>query len=255
MATNILITGASSGIGAALAELYAGSDITLFLSGRNTERLDGIAQICRKRGADARACVLDVTDRNAMKEWIETCDAEHPLDLIIANAGISSGMQQHHVDSCDKEALSCQIHAINVEGVQNTVEPAIPLMKVRGQGQVAIMSSLAGLRPLPSAPAYSASKVAVRHYGEALRHELQPFGIKINVILPGFVESRITAQNTFKMPLLMTASSAAEIIRKGLSRDKARIAFPFPMYAMMWAIAALPIAVGDIVLSSLPRKQ
>jgi len=190
-----------------------------------------------------------------MKDWIEASDADRPLDLIIANAGISSGVQRGHTNYPGEQVSSQQIHAINVEGVKNTVEPAVPLMQSRQRGQIAIMSSLAGLRPLPSAPAYSASKVAIRHYGEALRHELQPFGIKINVILPGFVESRITAQNTFKMPLLMTASSAAEIIRKGLSRDKARIAFPFPMYAMMWAIAALPIAVGDIVLSSLPRKQ
>lgn len=253
--TSVLITGASSGIGAALAREYAKPGISLFLSGRNSERLSDVATTCRNAGAVVNTQVIDVTDEAAMATWIRTCDAARPLELVIANAGISGGMQRKDNSSPNEMAITHEIHAVNVRGVQNTVEPALALMKVRENGQVAIMSSLAGLREMPSAPAYSASKVTVREYGERLRKDMRSSGIKVNVIMPGFVESAITAQNPFPMPMLMEAHRAAGIIQEGLMRDRARIAFPFPMYALMWVIAKLPRFLGDLVLGGLPKKS
>lgn len=252
---SVLITGASSGIGAALAQIYAAPGTSLFLGGRNLERLEAIADACRASGAVVNPGVVDVTDAGAMATWIQTCDAARPLDLVIANAGISGGMQRGNAATPDENAIAREIHAVNVIGVHNTVDPALALMQKRGRGQIAITSSLAGLREMPSAPAYSASKVSVRQYGEHLRKDMKPSGIDINVIMPGFVESGITAQNTFPMPMLMDAPKAAMIIQDGLIRNKARIAFPFPMYAMMWAIAALPEKLGNYLLASLPKKN
>ncbi|MBT3765067.1 MAG: SDR family NAD(P)-dependent oxidoreductase [Rhodospirillaceae bacterium] len=247
--TSILITGASSGIGAALALVYAGPNVDLFLSGRDQNRLIKIAQACREKGAKVFEQTISVTDQSAMATWILDADSQAPLDLVVANAGISGGSDSQN------EELSRQIFATNVDGVLNTVLPIIPRMISRKRGQLALMSSLAGFRGLPSAPAYSASKAAVRSYGEALRGSLSNDGIKVSVICPGFVESRITEKNKFYMPLLMTAPKAANIIKMGLANNKPRIAFPFLMYAVVWLMSALPTMLMDPIVNRLPKKK
>ena len=118
----------------------------------------------------------------------------------------------------------------------NTVIPALEVMEVRGTGQIAIVSSLASFRGFPGTPAYAASKAAVRVWGEGLRGRYAPKGIKISVICPGFVESRMTANNPFPMPLLMTARKPRDIIRRGLEKKHARIAFPWQMYFACLAV-------------------
>ncbi|HJN22922.1 MAG TPA: SDR family NAD(P)-dependent oxidoreductase [Rhodospirillales bacterium] len=248
---SILITGASSGIGAGLARLYAGPGISLAISGRDKERLLAVAETCRRRGAQVIAEVIDVKDRNAMAKWIERVDGEHPLDLVVANAGISGGAGGHGED----EDQVREIFAVNMAGVLNTVLPTMALMRQRKSGQIAIMSSLAGFIGLPGAPAYSASKAAVKVYGEALHGWLKVDNIRVSVICPGYVKTRITANNAFPMPFLMTADKAARKIKHGLSRDKARIAFPLPMAAVMWLIAALPAAISGTLLRCLPKKK
>ncbi len=247
---SILITGASSGIGAGLARLYAGPGISLAISGRDKERLLAVAETCRRRGAQVIAEVIDVKDRNAMAKWIERVDGEHPLDLVVANAGISGGAGGHGED----EDQVREIFAVNMAGVLNTVLPTMALMRQRKSGQIAIMSSLAGFIGLPGAPAYSASKAAVKVYGEALHGWLKVDNIRVSVICPGYVKTRITANNAFPMPFLMTADKAARKIKHGLSRDKARIAFPLPMAAVMWLIAALPAAISGALLRRMPKK-
>ncbi|MBI3505448.1 MAG: SDR family NAD(P)-dependent oxidoreductase, partial [Proteobacteria bacterium] len=124
----------------------------------------------------------------------------------------------------------------------------------RGTGQIALLSSLAGFRGLPGAPAYCASKAAVRVWGEALRADWLGRGIKINVVCPGYVTTRMTAHNDFPMPFLMPAERAARIMLDGLARDRARIAFPWPLYAAVRMIAALPPGLLDPLLRRLPRK-
>ena len=247
---SILITGASSGIGAALACEYARPGITLALSGRDAARLDAIAAGCRARGAAATCQVVDVTDRDRMAHWMATADRARPLDLVIANAGISAGTG----GGMEPEAQARAIMAINVDGVSNTIYPAIALMSPRRRGQIAIMSSLAAFRGFPGAPAYCASKAAVRILGEALRGTLHERGIGVTVICPGYVESRMTAVNRFRMPLLMPADRAARIIRRGLARGRARIAFPWPTYAAVRLLAGFPPAWIDPLMRRLPRK-
>ena len=173
---NILITGGSSGIGEALALYYAASGVFLALSGRNNDRLNAIAKKCEAKGAIVKAALVDVTDYNAMKEWIEDVDHHCPLDLVIANAGISGGTAG--LDKGEEISQIQNIFSVNVDGVFHTIEPALKKMSERNAGQIAIVSSLAGFRGWPGAPAYSASKGAVRFYGEALRGALKDTNIK-----------------------------------------------------------------------------
>lgn len=248
---NILITGASSGIGEALALFYAAKGRTLFLCGRNRERLEEAARKCRLKGAEVYAECVDVTDSDALKEWIFKCDDAAYLDLAIANAGISAGPAGAEGET---EEQTRRIFAVNLGGVLNTVFPVMERMRKRKKGQIAVLSSLAGYRGLPSAPAYSGSKTAVRAWGEALRGRLVRENIEVNVICPGFVASRITAKNKFPMPFFMPADKAAKIIAKGLSKNKSRITFPWPMAFLAWLMSILPAAIADRILSHLPEK-
>ncbi len=249
--TSILITGASSGIGAALAKAYAAPGVRLALSGRNEARLTMVAGLCRGGGAEVTTALRDVTDAEAMAGWIAEVDQQRPLDLVIANAGISAGT----ADGGEDRAQSAAVFAVNLDGVRNTVLPAIEAMQARGRGQIAIMSSLAAFRGFPGAPAYCASKAAVRIWGEALRGHLAGDGVGVSVICPGFVRSRMTEVNDFPMPFLMDAERAAVIILRVLARNRGRIAFPLPTYFWAWLLGVLPTALTDRLLRKMPKKS
>ncbi|MGE5504802.1 MAG: SDR family NAD(P)-dependent oxidoreductase [Actinomycetota bacterium] len=247
----ILITGASSGIGAALARLYAHPGTLLFLGGRDEGRLAAVAATCRDKGADVDAHTVDVTDAEATADWIEAADERRPLDLVVANAGISAGTAGGDEGAAQTRA----IFAVNLDGTVNVVEPSIAAMRRRGAGQIALMSSVAGFRGMGGAPAYCASKAAVRVWGEGLRAWLGPQGIKVSVICPGFVATPMTAVNRFPMPFLMDPDRAARIIADGLARDRGRIAFPWPTYALARVLSSLPEPVCDWLGRVLPGKD
>lgn len=249
-ATSILITGASSGIGEALARRYAKAGTHLALTGRDPARLEEVAETCRKLGATVESAVLDVQDREGLINWMREIDEAAPLELVIANAGVSAGTGS----GGETAEQARRIMAVNVDGVMNTVLPAIELMKPRRRGQIAIMSSLAAFKGFPGAPAYCASKAAVRLWGESLRGDLHSAGIGVSVICPGFVKSRMTAVNDFPMPLLMESERAASIIQRGLAANRARIVFPFRLYAVVWSLAVLPVWLIDPILRRLPQK-
>ena len=246
---SILITGASSGIGEALALAYAAPEIFLRFSGRDPKRLEAVAQACRKRGAEVSAQTVDVADRDAMAAWIEAEDDACALDLVIANAGVSAETSGNAGDSVRA------VMAVNLAGVLNTVLPALPRMQKRKAGKIALMSSLAAFRGLPSAPAYCASKAAVKSWGEALRGRVWRDGVRVSVVCPGFVKSRITDRNAFAMPFLMDADKAARIIKAGIAKDKARIAFPLPLVLAVQLLGALPPSWTDLLLRRMPMKE
>jgi short-subunit dehydrogenase len=250
---SILITGASSGIGAALAEAYAMPGVTLFLGGRDEARLTEIASACRSLGASVHERPVDVTDVDRMTSWISECDGQAPLDLVIANAGISVGTGE--VQSPDFDVRTRALFAVNVDGSLNTILPVLPRMQSRGHGQVALMSSMAGFRGLAGASAYCATKAATRVLGEGLRATLSESGIEVSVICPGYVRTPMTDTNNFPMPFLMPVEKAAQIIRSGLANNRSRIAFPWRMYALLWSLQLLPIALTDAIVARLPRKD
>jgi short-subunit dehydrogenase len=259
---SILITGASSGIGEALAAAYAAPGVFLALTGRDHARTEAAAAACRAKGAEVLAEIVGAQEPEAMPALVARAHARHPLDLVVANAGISAGTG----GKGESVAQARRIIDVNVLGVVNAVAPAIELMlqKPRAgaalrdrapRGQIAIVSSLAGFRGFPGAPAYCASKAAVKVWGEGLRGELHAHGIGISVICPGYVRTRMTEGNTFPMPLLMDADRAVRIIRRGLERNKARIAFPWRLAFMVNLIAALPPAWTDPLFRKLPKKK
>lgn len=242
--TSILITGASGGIGAALARDYASKGIHLALGGRDRARLDEVTRACRALGAKVSIQDVDVTDPAAMNGWIGEADAARPLDLVVANAGISTPWDL-------REGLREQLRevlAVNLDGVIHTVQPALDVMRPRRHGQIALMSSIAGFHGMPRSPAYSVSKCAVKAYGEALRGLYWREGIRVSVICPGFVQTRMTAKNAFPMPFLMTPERAARIIRRGLARDRPRIVFPWQMLVIMRLLGLLPERLADRLL-------
>ena len=248
--TNILITGASSGLGEALARAYARPGVFLALNGRNAERLAVVATTCRAQGAAVTEAVLDVARASELEGWLLEVDRAHPFDLVIANAGISAGTGR----GAESPEQTDSIVAVNVHGVMNTVVPLLPALAARGRGQIALMSSLASFRGFPGAPTYCASKAWVRVWGEGLRVELARQAVEVSVICPGFVDTRMTQANQFAMPFLMTAERAARIIVRGLARNRGRIAFPWQTYALSWLLAAQPAPLSDLLLRLTPPK-
>jgi len=252
---SILVTGGSSGIGRALAWHYAAPGVCLTITGRDRERLAVAREALEARGASVAAMPVSVTDAAAMEALIREAEARRPLDLVVANAGVSGGTGGSGGEGAEQTR---RITAVNVEGVVNTIEPAVAAFRQRrsaGPGlQLALLSSLAGFRGYANAPAYCASKAWVRIWGEALRADLRPLGVGVSVICPGFVESRITAVNDFPMPMLWTAEKAAVRIAQGLARNKRRIAFPLPLYLASLAVAALPAALVDWAERRVPAK-
>ena len=247
---HILMTGASSGIGESLALAYGRAGVTLSLSGRDAVRLEAVAGRCRARGATVDTIVLDVTETDAMARWIAARDAAMPLDLVIANAGVSAGLGAQG----ENAAATRHIFAVNLDGVLNTALPAIEFFRTRRRGQLAVISSLASFRGVGGAPAYCASKAAVRVWGEGLRSALAKENIGVSVVCPGFVVSRMTDVNTFPMPFLMSAERSARIIQRGLAANKGRIAYPWPMMAAVWLLAALPDVIANAIGRVLPEK-
>lgn len=237
---SILITGASSGIGEGLALAYAGPGVSLALTGRDAGRLEAVAGACRARSARVETALIDVADGDAMERWIAMIDQATPVDLVIANAGRGAG-----IGAVDNPETTRAVFAVNVTGVLNAVLPLIPRFIERRRGQIALMSSLVSFRGVPGASSYSASKAAVRMWGEGLRGDLHDFGVEVSVVCPGFVRSRMTDQNDFHMPFLMSTDRATDIIRRGLERNRGRIAFPLPLYLFAWFVGGLPPLLTD----------
>jgi short-subunit dehydrogenase len=247
----ILITGASSGLGMALAIEYANESTLLILIGRNKNNLDNVALNCQQKGSKTIIELADVRDNSKMLNLYNKINKNYNIDLVIANAGISAGT----LGGPESDRQVREIFTTNIDGVLNTINPAIDKMRQQGYGQIAIISSLAGFRGLPSSPAYSASKAAVRIYGEALRGSLKKINIKVNVICPGYIRTPMTDINNFPMPFIMNSDKAAKIIKNKISQNKGRIAFPFLLYFLVWLLSLISIKITDPIFEKLPGKK
>ena len=251
---HIVITGASSGIGAALARVYSASGRRLSLIGRDRGRLEAVASDGRARGGDVDVYVADVTDPGAIGRVLTTCDRLQPVDLIIASAGIG-GRASLAPDSGEPCHVARKILITTALGVINTVAPLLPRLVARRRGQIAIVSSLAGLVSLPACPAYCASKAAVRAYGAALRGLLAPSGVAVSVVCPGFVDTPMSASLPFRPPFLWTADRAARHVARALARGRREILFPWPLAVAVRVLPMLPNALADRVLILLRARE
>ena len=248
---SIFITGASSGLGSHLALEYAQNGRTLHLCGRNKERLEASAQSCRKKGAKVFTYIFDTTDEKAATKAITQAFKRTPLDLVIANAGVSAGV----IGMPENTEATRKIMTTNIFGTLNTVLPALELMKKRHKGHIALIASLAGYRGMASCPAYSASKAAVKAFGEALYGQQKPKRIHITTICPGFIETPLTDKNKFYMPFLMKANKAARIIHKQLNKRPALIGFPRIMVFAAWLGSCLPSWIALPLFALFPKKE
>lgn len=246
----ILITGANSGLGKALALEYANEHCILYLTGRDRKRLQEIAKLCKEKGAQVKTAIIDVKDAKEFASLVDKFDKENPIDMVIANAGISAGTS----GTCESYEQVSNIFKTNIDGVINTIHPIIEKMTARKFGQVVLISSLAGYRGLPSSPAYSASKAAVKVYGEGLRGALKNSNIKVTVVTPGYIKTPMTDVNNFPMPCLIEAEKAAKLIKRRLNGNPARIAFPLPFYLLVWFVSILPPFITDPIFAMLPGK-
>jgi len=242
---SILITGAARGLGAALAQAYAGPDVHLFINDLRAEKLAQTAEACRESGAAVQDVVLDVSDRRAMQEWIGSADDTRPLDLVIANAAISHGT----VNNLESPEQVYQVFEANLTGALNTALPALELFRSRGEGHIALLSSLAEVRGLPVAPSYCASKAAIRVFGEGLASLVRREGVLVTTIIPGFMKTPMSGGNQYAMPLVVDLDQAVRKIQRGLAKGKTRISFPWPMTFGAWLLKLAPQSLVDRVVA------
>jgi short-subunit dehydrogenase len=243
---HLLLTGASGGIGRALAEAYAAPGTTLSLTARDGGRLGAVASLCRARGAVAEAAALDVTDAGALAAWMAMRDEALPVDLLIANAGITGGSTA--ANAVEDIAEIRRLFEVNYFGVLHTVEPVLPRFLARRRGHVALMCSVAAFHGLPGTSGYGATKAAVKSYGEALRTRLHGSGVGVTTIFPGFVETAMSARLDGPKPMRWSAERAASRIRAGLDRGRGRIAFPLPLALGLLALDWLPLPLRDRIM-------
>ena len=229
---SVVITGASKGLGEALARLYAHPGRTLGLLGRDRHRLEAVAARCRNQATHVVTAALDVKDGPALARWFKAFDAEHPVDLLIVNAGMFTGHGRFVPETVQEMT---ELLRTNLEGAVLTITAAVPMMRARQRGRIAIVGSLAALYPLADAPAYSASKAGVIAYGEALREWLAPDHVAVSLIYPGHIKTAQVEHHVGALPLMVSAETAARIIKRGLDRGRASIAFP---KALLWLIRA-----------------
>jgi short-subunit dehydrogenase len=245
---NIIITGASSGLGKELAKTYSELGAkNILLIGRHKKRLEETKELIN---CNSQIAICSVTDKSLMHKTFKDFNKKYPVDLIIANAGISGGTS----NGGEGEEQLSEIFAININGVINSIYPLLEDFKSRKHGHITIVSSIAGYRGLPSAPAYSASKACVKNLGEALHGELKTYGIAVTTICPGYIRTPLTDANKFPMPFLMEPNKAAHKIIKAIAKKKIRYSFPLPMHIAAWLLVALPIRLTNIIVSRLPKK-
>ena len=239
----ILITGATGGIGAALARRYARPGRTLILHGRDAARLQALARACEASGARAVSLIFDLRDAAEAVRTLQEASREHAIDLAIIGAGVThsigDGKEVEHWD------IAREVLAVNLDGAFITIAAVLPEMRRRAAGQIAILSSLSAYYGLPITPTYCASKAALKAYGEALRGWLAPQGIGVSVVLPGFVRTGMMERFPCATPGALSAEEAALRIERGLTANSARIAFPRRLAWGAWWLAVLPAALSQ----------
>ncbi|QQS33191.1 MAG: SDR family NAD(P)-dependent oxidoreductase [Acidobacteriota bacterium] len=239
----IFLTGASSGIGEALARAFAGKGAVIGLLARRKDLLDRIAKDCEKAGGTARVFAVDVTDGDAVQKAVDEFlhEFEH-IDVAIANAGIGG----NNAETRDLNPLAVKkVIDINLLGAVNAVHAVLPGMKRRNSGHIVAISSLAGFRGLPKSAAYSASKAGMTAFFESVRLDVKHSGIDVTIIQPGFIKTPLTAGREAKMPFLMDLEDAVPLFIRAIERRKKFAAFPWQLATIVRAGKIMPAWLYD----------
>lgn len=255
---SVWISGASSGIGEAVARELGRRGCELALFARRAERLEQIREQIRSEASDAGASprrVLvqagDVRDRRRVGEAIAEADVElGGLDVVILNAGIGDTFDPARFDAAAVERL----FAVNFLGVVYGLEAALPPMLERGRGRIACLSSIAGTRGMPTAAPYCASKAALSTFLESVRIDLRGRGVRISTISPGFVRTPLTDRNRFPMPWILPAEDAARRIVAGIRRGRREIRFPRRLTAPVRLLRLVPAGIWEWTMARLARR-
>jgi short-subunit dehydrogenase len=238
----VLVTGASSGIGRGLAVELARRGASVGLLARRAALLHEIVGEIEAAGGRAVALPVDVTDAGAVRAAAEQLSAAFgPIDVLIANAGVASTT---HGAELNAEQITGLIN-VNVVGVINSVTAVVGGMTERGRGQLVAISSLAAYRGLPKSAAYCSSKAAVSAFFESLRLDLEPKGIAVTIIHPGFIKTALTAGRKADMPFLMELDDAVEKIVRAIEKRKKSYAFPWQLATIVRAGLVMPTFMYD----------
>jgi short-subunit dehydrogenase len=249
MRKTIIITGASSGLGKALASNLATHNVVLHLIGRNAKRLMETVAICKNKGAEVFAHLIDVSSLDAMSEFYGKLK-EQKIDMVFAAAAVSM-----ESDDFEDATSAKKLFDINVIGVSNTVLPAVQIMKDnKCAGKIVIIGSIAGEIAFPSSPSYVASKAALKLFAHGLSVNLQKHKILVSMVLPGYIKTAMTQSNKHYMPMIISANEAAKIIIKGIDQNKSVIIFPKILYYSVQILKLLPRFMLDWILHKLPKK-
>jgi len=244
---NIVITGASRGLGAALAARFSAPGCDIGLIGRDAVALAEVAAICVAKGATTRVGVVDVRNGAAMATLLNAWDAVRPIDFAIANAGVTGGRQADGtMDGIDGAR---RLVETNLLGAMNLVEPLLPLMQARRRGRIGLISSLAALRGMPDHPAYCAAKAGVFTYGEALRAALRGDGVKVCLVLPGYFDTALDAHWTGRKPMTMPLAAMADRVTAALRAGRGRSFIPWRLGLLLRVLALLPSSLGDRLIA------
>ncbi|MGD9804193.1 MAG: SDR family NAD(P)-dependent oxidoreductase [Hyphomicrobiaceae bacterium] len=253
-APHVVITGASSGLGAALAAQYAARHARLSLMGRNRDRLEAVQALAAKTGGRAECFYGDVRESESMRETLIRIDDNQAVTLIIANAGIG-GAYALSTREGELASVARNLISTNVLGVINTITPLLPRLIARRHGHIVIIGSIAGFTALPETPAYCASKAAVHIYGTALRRNLLGSGVDVTVVSPGFIATPMSASLPTPTPFLAPAERAASRIVQAIDKRKRELSFPWPL---TWAARLdrwLPPSIGDRMMTALVSRM
>ncbi|HEX4858789.1 MAG TPA: SDR family oxidoreductase [Usitatibacteraceae bacterium] len=248
-AQKIFITGASTGIGEALARHYAARGAQLGLVARRRELLENLAATL---DPEPLVYAADVRDAEAMRAAAGDFIARAGLpDIVIANAGVSVGTLTERPDDL---AVFRQVFDINVLGMLHTFHPFVEPMKAAGKGTLVGIASVAGFRGIPGGGAYSASKAACISYCESLRVELKQSGVSVVTICPGYIRTPMTAVNKFKMPFLIEVDDAVARFARAIDARTSFTVIPWTMGIAARVLRVLPNWLYDRVFQRMPRK-
>ena len=247
-----VITGASSGLGSALAARIARGGDTVVLMARRQEQLESVAQAIRDDGGLAHVVTADMSSPDSIRTaFAHVADTWGPVDRLIANAGIGGPTKATDFDGASFE----RIIQVNLIGVGYCIEAVLPDMIERRSGQIVGIGSLAGYRGLLGSGAYCASKAGLASLLESLRLELRAHGVCVTTICPGFVRTPLTDKNTFKMPFLMELKPAVELMYRAIEQQRSEYAFPWHLAGIVRISRYLPNALYDRLMGKKIRKN